>query len=298
MPSLETHTIMSADASVSATFVPERGGAMSSLLMQGQQGARELLFLHDYFWDIESERFPGGWPFCFPVCARLLNQQYQYESQTYPLKIHGFAWRMAWQVEQLDQSSIVLLLRDTAETHVQYPFEFEVRLQYQLDHNRLTCRQTYSNLSDKPMPYYAGFHPYFLTPGVDQGKEKVMLNYQPVKRFVYNDDFTDVIGETELFHLPSPITNPELNEQLTQVGKHKEAILTYPDGDCLHILAEGVEDPDLFPYIQLYTMADKPFFCVEPWMSHPNAMNRHAARVLAPGQSELGVLHVWLSHHC
>ena len=37
-------------------------------------------------------------------------------------------------------------------------------------------------------------------------------------------------------------------------------------------------------------MADQPFFCVEPWMGHPNAMNTVAGvHWLAPGGSVRGV---------
>ena len=89
---------------------------------------------------------------------------------------------------------------------------------------------------------------------------------------------------------------PAINERITRVGEDREAKLRLPDGLTIHLAAEGVEDSDLFPYIQLYTMADKPFFCVEPWMAFPNALNTVAgARWLKPGQSERGMLRVWIT---
>lgn len=292
---LETITISAADGISQMTFVPARGGAASSLILPGKKGPKELLYLHDFFWDETIEDLPGGWPFCFPICARLERQNkrgaYLYDGKIYEMKIHGFSWYEAWSAESIQKDSVTLVLRDNEKTRQQYPFSFEVKLKYQIANGKLTCEQTYRNLSDQPMPYYAGFHPYFLTPPVNQGKETVKLNYEPKRRFVYNKDLTDLVGETHLFKLPTVVTSPEINEQLTQIGKNKTIFLEYPDGDVIQMTAKGVEDPDLFPYVQLYTMPEKPFICIEPWMAFPNAMNTvSGVRWLAPGASEQGIL--------
>ncbi|WP_304985964.1 hypothetical protein [Coxiella-like endosymbiont] len=43
---------------------------------------------------MELEIYPGGWPFCFPVCARLKRQWkegvYLFDGTLYQLKIDGF----------------------------------------------------------------------------------------------------------------------------------------------------------------------------------------------------------------
>lgn len=295
----EAFTIHSENGLTQATFIPDKGGAASSIIMPGKSGPRELLYLHDFFWDKTLPDLPGGWPFCFPVCARLERQGkrgvYLFDGKLYELPIHGFSWYLPWEVAQCDDHHIELVLSANQKTYPIYPFEFEVRLAYEITNSSLVCRQTYTNKSDKAMPYYAGFHPYFLTPQPGQGKEKVTLQYQPVRRFRYNASLTDLVGEQSLFHLPASITNPEINEQLTMVEKNKEIQLFYPDGDVIHMIAEGVEDADLFSYIQLYTMEQKPFICVEPWMSFPNAMNSvFGVRWLLPGQSEQGLLKLWL----
>ena len=183
----ETLTIVSEDASTQATFVPARGGAASSIIMPVKDQPRELLFLHDFFWDAQIPDLPGGWPFCFPVCARLMRQgkpgAYLYDGKWYELPIHGFSWSSPWQVEAANNDSITLVLRDNEQTQAMYPFSFEVVLRYEVSRGQLNCHQTYRNLSDRPMPYYAGFHPYFLTPQ-GAGKDNVLLNYQPTRHLI------------------------------------------------------------------------------------------------------------------
>lgn len=293
-------SIQSLDGSSEITCVPQRGGALSSIIMPGISGPRELLFQHDYFWDNEIDDLPGGLPLAFPVFARLERQgqrgAYLYEGNLYHLPIHGFAWQEAWEAAVTDTHRLVLTLSDNARTRKQYPFSFRIELCYELHRAELICHQTYTNLSDKPMPYSAGFHPYFLTPAFTHGKEAVQLDFAPERCFTYNDQFTDLVGDKPVFALPTAITRPEVNEQLTRVGHDKEIRLTYPDGDRIHLCAEGIEDENLFPFVQLYTIPDKPFFCAEPIMAPPNAMNTVSGmRWLQPGQSERGLLRLWLA---
>lgn len=290
---LQAYTIQSEDGSSAVTVVPERGGVLSSIVMPGNSGPRELLFQHDYFWDEIIDDLPGGAPWAFPVFARLERQgqrgAYLYDGKLYYLPIHGFAWQEPWEIELTAANRMTLRLRDNERTFAQYPFRFLVTLEYEIRCGQLICSQTYANLGHRPMPYCAGFHPYFLTPLLT--KSQVQLNFHPVRRFLYNEALTDLVGEGELFILPSAITDPKLNEQLTQIAEDKEIILSFPDGDTLHLCAEGVEDDDLFRYVQLYNIPEKPFFCIEPIMGVPNALNSVSGmRWLVPGQAERGLL--------
>ncbi len=290
--SCEIHSIVSPDGGTRASFVPEKGGTGSSLVI----GGRELLFLHDFFWDRQTERIPGGWPFLFPICGRLERGgqagQYLYDGRIYRMPSHGFGPRVPWAVvESGRDDTLILQLADTAATREMYPFRFEVQLTYRAEKGTLVCEQSYANRGDVPMPYYAGFHPYFLTPAPGSGKEAVTLDYKPVRAFRYNERFTDLAEPVPPPAVPVAAHAPAVLEQrLTMVGAENELRLATPGAPDIHMSA------DIFPYIQLYTMTDKPFFCVEPWMGFPNALNTVAgARWLKPGQSERGVMKVWIT---
>jgi len=289
----EVYHIEDADSCTRADFIPEKGGVASSIIMPSKAGPREILFLHDYFWQKDLHDLGGGFPFLFPVCARLKRNQvlggYLYDGHTFQMPIHGFAPYLSWKVADHGDDYLIMHLRETKESLAMYPFRFEVELHYQIADGELICKQRYHNCDDKPMPYYAGFHPYFLIPeGIH--KNKVSLNFRPRRHLIYNEDYTDILAEGPLLKLPSLIDNPALSEQLTQVNSNQTA-LNFPDGFTLNMQANGIEDQHLFSYVQLYTVPDLPFFCIEPWMAFPNAMNSVAGvRWLAPGQQEHGVL--------
>jgi len=295
----EVHTIVSPDGNTRASFIPEKGGTGSSLVVNG----RELLFLHDYFWDRQTERIPGGWPFLFPICGRLERGgeagKYLFDGRMYRMPSHGFGPRTPWRVvEGSGPDTLVMRLTHGEDTLAVYPFRFEVTLAYRAENGALVCEQAYRNLGGAPMPYYAGFHPYFLTPAPGAGKESVAVDFRPAGAFHYNERYTDLASQVPPPSPPVPVHGePVLEQWLTRVGDDREVRVIMPDGLVIHMAAEGVEDPALFPYVQLYTMTDKPFFCVEPWMAFPNALNTvKGCRWLEPGAEEHGVLRLWVTN--
>lgn len=277
----EILTITADDGVSQFSIVPELGGKGISLLMPYQNKPRELLYLPDDYWELEDKAWKGGWPFCFPICGRLTCKT---------LPIHGFAAQMHWQVLEKSKSKITLQLSDTAETRKSYPYAFRLTLAYEIQPGELTCLQSCENLSDEPMPYYAGFHPYFLTPLQD--KEKIHVNFKPVGRKQYNSELTDIIGDLPPLTLPKPIADPALNEQLSLVMENSTS-LVYPDGMMIVMEVKGLERESMFPYVQLYTQATKSFFCIEPWMNFPNALNHKGSVLnLAPKTKEQALLNL------
>ena len=297
---LDIYTIQSSDGKTRMSFVPEKGGAGSSLIVMHNGKERELLFIHDHFWDLKSKHLPGGWSFLFPICARIgrggVEGSYLYDGKVYNMPIHGIAAYMPWQVlDDTKPDEITLVLTDTPKTLAMYPFNFKIELTYKISDNKLICEQKYINTGNKPMPYYAGFHPYFLTPLLNQGKENVILDYHPVRHFKYNENMTDIIGEDELFKTPISVTSKNIHEQLVLLGDDKLLTVSYPDGLKLKMIVSSVEDKNMFSYVQVYSPADQPFVCVEPWMSFPNALNTvSGVRWLNPRQVELSVLELWV----
>jgi galactose mutarotase-like enzyme len=294
---MKKYTIVADDGKTQATIVSDRGAFVSSLILPFQSGVHETLFLHDYAFDKTIKDLPGGIPFLFPICGRVTRNEnrdvYLYDGKIYQLNIHGFSWREKWAVENQTKNSIELVLRDNPDTLKCYPFHFEVKLIFMIENGKLTCHQTYkNNESEKAMPYYAGFHPYFLTPSLGAGKEKVMLRFEAVRRFKYNDKLNDIAAELPIFNAPMSVADSEINEQLFLLSENKIATLLFPNGDSIKTDVRGDND-SIFPYLQLYTAPEEPFFCLERWMSFANALNTvSGVRWLNPGKSESAVFEI------
>ena len=295
----EVWTIEADDGATRASFVPELGGIGSSIIMPDRGATRELLYQHNFFWDKATDETRGGWPFLFPICGRLsrdgVGDAYQVDGTTHALPIHGFGMRLPWHVADAGRpDTLVLEIGDTDETLAAYPFPFHLSLAYTVEPGLLRCGVTLTNTGAKDMPYYAGFHPYFLTPGPGRGKGDVTVSFQATRRHFYNEAFTGLAASESPPPIPMRIDDPGMEDMLIELRENREAVLSYPDGFLLHMEVTGKERADLFPYLQFYSLPDEPFVCVEPWMDYPNGLNRpDTVPVLAAGEIAHAELRLW-----
>ena len=286
-----TYVLVSSDGRTRAEIVPELGGIVSSLTLPGPAGPRECLFRQPWFWDSATEETRGGIPLLFPVCGRLEkdgeSDAYAIDCRRFRLPIHGFAMRMPWSVAE-DSAADTLRLRieDSEATRRQYPFSFRLELRFTAANAGLCCALTVANAGDRPMPYYAGFHPYFATPP-GGGKAQTRYRASARARLLYNDAKTHVVGFAAPPDFPLSAA-ADVNALLLETAEDNATVLRFPDGFAIRTGASA-----LFRYRQLYTLPDQPFFCDEPWMAPPGSFRRAgAARILSPGQSESAELHI------
>lgn len=289
---MKHYTISDPSGKARMTFVPELGALGTSLQMSTHSGVRELLYFPTGWTPETHPKMCGGFPFMFPICGRLSradgDARYLYRGKTYAMPIHGFAHRVPWTVVSCEGNRIEMRLTENALTLQEYPFAFELRLIYEIAENSLICRHSYQNTGLDALPYYGGFHPYFK---LAFAKDAIKLTYHPKRQLIYNTHLNDIIAETTPFKTPCLISAPELNESLMELGDDKRVRLDFPDGTALSLRVIGEQDPDFCPFVQLYHIPTEPFLCIEPWMSHPNALNTLGApRWLASGQKEAGIL--------
>ena len=292
----QTYSIQANDGITRMIFAPEKGGVGISLIMPDDtlpEGKRELLYLPEGVSADNYDRICGGWPFCFPVCARVSRagkSQYLYDGQVYDMGIHGFAQYEPWTVLEHKHDEITLQLTDNDRTRAVYPFAFDVRLTYRVSPGELVCEQVYYNPGDGPLLYAAGFHPYFSIPFDRYRKDDVQFVYYPEVGLQYNEALDDIVGHRFSIDTPIALTVQGFNEQLAKVGKNKTTSLYFPDGRRLEMTA-GPHKSDLFSFVHIYHQVNEPFFCIEPWTSHPNAINTMGAmRTLQPGMQDEGRL--------
>ena len=277
-------TIQCPDSNTLATFVPEYGALGSSIQMPDKQGnLRELLYIPDSF-DLNTiEPIFCGWPFCFPICGRLA------PGGRYPLGIHGFAQRSAFQVVTQSQNSVSMRLSANDATLAEYPFQFVLTLTYAVSNGRLTCDYAIENCDKVDMPCYAGFHPYFYIDPQRYDKSAVQLHLNPIKQFIYNDTLDQIVGSKPPCDFPVALDQPHINESLFELSENV-CELHFPDGHVLSMQVKDAGSAQYFKYLQLYHIPEAPFFCLEPWMEKPNALNTNEAPMISPGNTISGQL--------
>lgn len=240
-------------------IVPERGAIISSCKLAGQ----EIFYLDRDTLNDSSKNVRGGNPVLFPICGPLAGGTCQINGNAYSMKQHGFARNLPWDVvatqTEEDQASLTLELKSSDATLAQYPFEFSVKLTYRITSSALVIDQKYENLSKEKMPFYAGFHPYFLAP------EKTAVDLL-VSANEYDDFLTSTNKEVEKvinFDLA-----PEINGAFHNVKENSVTFGNFGLGKSIEI---AFQHP--YKHIVIWGLRDKPFICVEPWMGLNNSLN-------------------------
>ena len=161
---------------------------------------------------------------------------------------------------------------------------YRLLLCYDLSPSQLDITLKITNHDVKPMPYYAGFHPYFYIPYDSRAHAILRLPEGP--RYLYNNQLTQVVGQCTGLKGPVMLSEPILHEALFGITNQCAASITYPEGDQL-MIRQRPESTARFRYIQCYA-PEEDFVCIEPWMGYPNGLNvAGVPSLLMPGQSDI-----------
>lgn len=249
--------------------VPERGGIVTRFDVLGEQ----VFYLDETTLFNPKQNIRGGNPVLFPICGPLKDGQYELAGRTFAMKQHGLARNMAWEVAgvitEAARAVVTLRLVSDEETLQVYPFDFALEFKYTLAGNRLTIDQRYVNESSQPMPFYAGFHPYFFAPDVSD----VKLNIPAIS---YVDLLTG--EEKEFYGVMELNGGPETNAVFGDLERQQVSFINFGTRKGITI-----DFDEHFKYIVLWTLKGKDFLCIEPWMGMNYGLNTGEYVMLEPG---------------
>lgn len=216
----------------------------------------------NYIWTVDETYWNKTSPILFPIVGRLKNDSYSIVDKNYELQRHGFARNFEFDIEHKTENAVVLLLTENQETLKQYPFQFELRLKYEIIENSLKLNYSIINKSQEIMPFSIGAHPAFAIDGL-------FSDY--TLDFNQSEDFISHELEKEQFNNSSkkiPSENGKIN--LDYALFEKDALVfKHLKSDTLTLLKKNqpylsVKFKD-FPYLGIWTKPNAPFLCIEPW---------------------------------
>ena len=265
-----SYVLSDTDSQSSLTVFPDRGGIATSWKV----GDRELMYL-------DAERFTdptlsvrGGFPILFPICGNLPDNAYKIGDKSYSLVQHGFARNVPWQVSSQStdgEASLTITLESDDATRAVYPFDFSVSFIYRLRGGELVVDQSYTNKSATPMPFNSGLHPYFQAPA------KNGLSFE-IPSTSYQEKQT---GAIHPFAGQFDFSQAEIDAAFTEVTGNVATVT-----DTHQKLTLTMTTSDNYRTIVFWTVADKEFYCLEPWTGPRNSINTGVALLhVAPGET-------------
>ncbi|MFY7988274.1 MAG: aldose 1-epimerase family protein [Flavobacterium sp.] len=215
-----------------------------------------------YIWTVDENYWNKTSPILFPIVGRLKNDSYSIEDKTYELPRHGFARNFEFKVEHQTENAVVFLLTDNSETLKQYPFQFELRLKYEIIENSLMMNYSVINKSDKIMPFSIGAHPAF---AINELFSEYTLDFN------VSEDFISHELENEQFNNSSKIIASENGKIKLDYSLFEKDALVFKNlkSDTLTLSKRNLPYLSVefkgFPYLGIWTKPNAPFLCIEPW---------------------------------
>ncbi len=227
----------------------------------------------EYMWQADPAQWGRHAPLLFPIVGKLPDDTYLLDGEAYKLPQHGFARDQDFQLILQDAHSLTFQLMASEASKKAYPFEFELRVRYELRGNVLTVGWHVRNpaAASRALLFSVGAHPAFRCPLRPEAGEQ----------------FADYA-----FHFDHPVS---LQRQLLRGGLRTGETATVPaPGAALPLTYELFADDALvfshfdftrltlqkadktgpflrmqfdgFPYLGLWTKGPgAAFVCIEPW---------------------------------
>ena len=149
---------MSKEIKISNDILDVTLSTQGAEIISVKKGGEELIWQAD----------PAVWkchaPLLFPICGGLKEDRFIYGGKSYTLPKHGFARALEYEPEAVTASSAVFLLKSDAETRKSYPFDFELRVIYELIGNELDVTYKVKNTTDGDMYFSIGSHEAYSCP--------------------------------------------------------------------------------------------------------------------------------------
>jgi galactose mutarotase-like enzyme len=229
----------------------------------------------------------GGIPVLFPFAGKCYDSgnenRWRFGQNIYPMPMHGFARESDFRIRSMDKHGFEVELEQTKEMKSFYPFDFTFTVIYHFLELSLQISLVLENEGRESIPWSAGLHPYFQIPWrknlglVDHQlaiNAKQIFQYEESGMMKKNSD----VGDTCL------LNDNELINRVYYELKNPTAEISLLNNEEPIRISEvgGAQNGSRLTFVT-WTKEGAPFYCLEPWMSPPNAPENKTCRMVPAG---------------
>lgn len=221
----------------------------------------------EFIWQGNPDVWPRHAPVLFPIVGRLANNKYNENGVDFELGQHGFARDMVFNLVEQTDDSCCFELQANESSKKNYPFDFNLKIGYQLNGSILTTTYKIYNPSSAMLPFSIGAHPGFRCP---------LLNHETFEdyyiRFEGNNYELSLLSnglrtgqkKTLLLTNKTLDLNPELFNNDALVFENRQintiSLCSKKSAHCITLSSVN------WPYFGIWTKRGcTEFICLEPW---------------------------------
>jgi galactose mutarotase-like enzyme len=245
--------IKNKSGTLTGVVLPDYGGMLAKLYYHGIR----IFALDERMLPI-SNVLAGGNPVLFPFPSKTKDDSYESDGKEYSMPFHGLVKSSQFGVADVRDDEVTLYIESTdVNKKENYPFDYRLELTYSLKADRVDFITVVHNRSDRPMPHYFGWHPWFFV--TDKA------NFQLKARMGRYLDYSD--GRTYPNTDQADMTK-KTNYIFDERSGNETWIKNPVDGYQVKIVTD-----DAFDVLVVCTDFDGAI-CVEPWLGAPDTIHR------------------------
>lgn len=116
----------------------------------------------EHIWQANPKVWARHAPVLFPIVGQVENNTYRIDEREFTLSQHGFARDRQFEVEKQANDCLTFLLKSDQDSLKVYPYQFELRIVYTLENNKLNIKYEVQNTDQQTIWFSIGAHPGFV----------------------------------------------------------------------------------------------------------------------------------------
>ena len=277
-----------------STFLvlPEKGARLLNWhVNMGDGSVRDVIYWPESINEEGLSNVHGGIPVLFPFCGTSFFEGEKGtwrapDGNTYSMPQHGFARDATFRVRSMDQSGFEVEMLHDINFKSFYPYDYTFTVIYHFLELSLQISLVLENEGRIPIPWSAGLHPYFQVPWrKDLTLDDHLLNLSAKKTYQYQLDGTLV--DNPKSNYPVPLSDEKLINRVHYQLESSDAEISLLNGEeTIRISEASWSGKGSRQSFVSWTKPNQPYYCVEPWMSPPNASENKTMEFVSPGARE------------
>ena len=225
----------------------------------------------EYIWNGNTDIWYGQSPILFPIVGRLLDDKYILNGKEYEMAKHGIVRKKPFILTEKTKNSLTFIQTDDNESFQIYPYNFELKVIFELTQTGLKVTHTITNKSNEIMYYSFGAHPAFNCEIGDylEFSDDTELFTERIDHdsILIDEKFPVKMEENRIILTPDLFNNDALI--LSDFNSKKVSIKSRNHSRVIDFMFDS-------PLLGIWAKPNAPYVCIEPWWGVNDDYNKKA----------------------
>ena len=214
----------------------------------------------EFIWGGNTDIWYGQSPILFPIIGRLLDDKYRLNDKEYTMPKHGIVRKKPFKLIDKTENSLKFIQSDDEESLKEYPYHFDLIVEFKITDNGLSVTHTVVNKNDCIMYYSFGAHPAFNCEIGDylefSENEELLTERIDHDSILIEEKFPVNIDGNKL-----TITENLFDDDALILSGYKSQAISLKSNNHNRVVKFNFDSP----LLGIWAKPGAPYVCIEPW---------------------------------